>query len=46
MAAAAGAIPIAVVVNHGVAELVQFVIVLVVLPWLLARGLAAEMFAP
>ena len=46
VAAAAGAIPIAVVVNHGVADLVQFVIVLVVLPWLLARGLAAEMFAP
>jgi hypothetical protein len=46
LAAAAGAIPISVVVHDGPGALPQFVIALVVLPTLLARGLAAEMFAP
>src|SRR4051812_41436132 len=46
MAAATGAIPIGIVVHNGASALPQFVVALVVLPGLLARGLAAEMFAP
>ena len=41
VAAAASAVPIAIVVNNGPSALAQFVVVLVVLPSLLARGLAA-----
>jgi thiamine transporter ThiT len=46
VAMAAGAVPIGLIVHNGPDALPQFVIALVVLPVLLARGLAAEMFAP
>jgi hypothetical protein len=46
LAVAASAVPIAIVVNNGTSVLPQFVFALVVLPALLARGLAAETFAP
>jgi hypothetical protein len=46
VAAAAGAVPIGIVVHNGPSALPQFVVALVLLPSLLARGLAAEMFAP
>ena len=46
VAAAIGAVPIGTVVHDGPSALPQFVVVLVLLPNLLARGLAAEMFAP
>ena len=46
VAAAATAAPIGVIVHNGPSALPQFVIVLGLLPLLLARGLAAEMFAP
>jgi hypothetical protein len=46
VAAATSAVPIGIVVHNGPAALPQFVVVLVVLPSLLARGLSAEMFAP
>ena len=46
VAAATGAVPISIVVDNGPSALPQFVVALVVLPSLLARGLAAEMFAP
>ena len=46
VAAAAGAVPIAVVVHNGTASVPQFVVALLILPALLARGLTAEMFAP
>ena len=39
-------VPIGVVVHNGPSALPQFVVALVLLPSLLARGLAAEMFAP
>ncbi|MEN3263184.1 MAG: hypothetical protein V7646_78, partial [Pseudonocardia sp.] len=40
------AVPISIVVHNGPAALPQFAVALVLLPSLLARGLAAEMFAP
>jgi hypothetical protein len=46
VAAATSAVPIAIVVHNGPSALPQFVVALVLLPSLLARGLAAEMFAP
>jgi hypothetical protein len=46
LAVATSAVPIGIVVNNGTSTLPQFVIALVVLPALLARGLAAETFAP
>jgi hypothetical protein len=46
VAAAVGAVPIAIIVDNGPAALPQFVVALVILPIVLARGLAAEMFAP
>jgi hypothetical protein len=46
VAAATCAVPIAIVVHNGPAALPQFVVALVVLPTLLARGLSAEVFAP
>jgi len=46
VAAAACAVPIVSVVDHGSGVLPQYLVALVVLPWALARGLGAEMFAP
>ena len=46
MAAATGAVPIGIVVHDGPSALPQLVVALVLLPGLLARGLAAEVFAP
>src|SRR3954470_17996644 len=46
VAAATAAIPVSIVVHNGPAAVPQFVIALVVLPSMLARGLAAEKFAP
>jgi hypothetical protein len=46
VAAATSAVPIGIVVHKGPSALPQFVVALVLLPSLLARGLAAEMFAP
>ena len=46
LAAATGAVPISIVVDDGPAALPQLVIALVVMPGLLARGLAAKTFAP
>ena len=46
LAAVAGAGPIGSVVHHGPAALPQLVVALVLLPSLLAGGLAAETFAP
>jgi len=46
LAGAAGAVPISIVVHNGPAALPQLVIALVVAASLLARGLAAAMFAP
>jgi hypothetical protein len=46
VAAATGAVPISIVVRHGPDALLRLAIALVVLPALLARGLAAERFAP
>jgi hypothetical protein len=46
VAAATEAVPISSVVHNGTGALTLLVIALVVLPALLARGLAAEMFAP
>jgi hypothetical protein len=46
VAAATSAVPVGIVVHNGPSALPQFVVALVLLPSLLARGLAAEMFAP
>ena len=46
VAAATSAVAIGIVVHAGPSALPQLVVALVVLPSLLARGLAAEMFAP
>jgi thiamine transporter ThiT len=46
VAAASTAVSIAVVVHNGPSAVPSFAVALVVLPVLLARGLAAEMFAP
>jgi hypothetical protein len=46
VAAATSAVTIAIVVHNGPSALPQFVVALVLLPALLARGLSAEMFAP
>jgi hypothetical protein len=46
VAAAAGAVPISIVVHDGPSALPQFVVALVLLPSLLARGLAAKRFTP
>jgi hypothetical protein len=46
LAALAGAVPIAITVHYGVGGVPQLFIGLVVLPIVLAKGLAAEMFAP
>src|SRR4051794_7300990 len=46
VAAVTSAVSIVIVVDNGPSALPQFVVALVALPSLLARGLAAEMFAP
>jgi hypothetical protein len=46
LAAVLGAAPLSLAVHNGPDALPQLIIVLAVAPALLARGLAAEMFAP